>query len=400
MAIQKKIILPDLLLFLFLMAVYLVATLFLFHRQSVNYGGWYVSDLPVYIAEMQGDSGRRFPYPILFLTGRLFLPFTSPAHAMAFATTLLNSLTLFVLKYYCDRLLQLQETDRAAKRLFSTLLVYTLLFVSMLYPLTYLGSHHNRYIGTFSPNPYHNATYLAARPFSIPAFFLFADILSFYEEENIWFHPKYLGFSLALFLTTLAKPSFTLVLVSAAGVIMLWRLFTRRFRKFKAFFQLGVWFIPTFLVLLYQFGDVYTTGGNTKSSISFGFLTVWGEFADNIPRAILLGTAFPLAVLLFSALQKQVPKLLRFSWQFYLTALISLAFLYEKGYRMYHLNFAWGYMYALFFTYSASLIVLGKNTLQRRQPLPWLAAQWTVYSLHLICGIDYFRVLLSGETFH
>ena len=326
---------------------------------------------------------------------------------MALAVTLWNGLTPVVLKYYFDRFLQVRDAGTAKRGIISTLLAFSLLFVSMLYPLTYLGRYYGlgegflyRYLGTFTPNPYHNATYLAARPFSILAFLLFADILTFYEKEDKWFHSKYLSFSLFLFLATLAKPSFTLVLVSTAGVIMLWRLLHCRFQKIKAFFQIGIWFIPTFLVLLYQFGSVFRPGSDTGKGIGFGFLTAWSTLTDNVPRCILLGMAFPLTVLLFGLLQRQLPGLLKFSWQFFLAALLMLAFLYEKGYRLFHVNFAWGYMYGLFFSYTVSLIVLVKNTLQRGQPRWQLTGQWLIYGLHLICGIDYFRILLQGGLFH
>ncbi len=187
---------------------------------------------------------------------------------MALAAALWNGLTPIVLKYYFDRFLQVRETGNSKRGMLSTVLAFSLLLASMVYPLSYLGRYHKpgedflyRYLGTFTPNPYHNATYLTARPFSVPAFFLFVDILSFYEKEDRWVCPRYVLFSVFLLLTTLAKPSFTLVLVSAAGVIMLWRLAVSRFRGVKAFFQMGIWFLPTFLVLLYQFGDVFRSGG-------------------------------------------------------------------------------------------------------------------------------------------
>lgn len=408
MTTKNRITCQNLLFFLLLLSAYLVTTLFLFHRQSVSYNGLYPSDIHPYIAEMQGEeTGYDFPYPILFLTGRLFLCFTSPAHAMALAVTLWNGMTPLALKFFFDRFLQVSETANAGRGFFSTLLVFSLLFASMLYPLTYLGHYHiseegflYRYLGTFTPNPYHNATYLAARPFSVPAFFLFAKILTFYEKKDSWCHPIYIFFSLSLLLATLAKPSFTLVLVCTAGFLMLWRLFTSHFQDFKAFFQMGIWFIPTFLVLLYQFGSVFRPHGDGDSGLGFGFLTAWSAVTNHVPLSILLGMAFPLSVFFFGLLQRQIPNLLRFSWQFYLAALLTLAFLYEKGYRLAHVNFSWGYMYGLFFAYTISLLFLARNTLQHRQPVWQLGIQWMVYSLHLACGADYFRILLQGGLFH
>ncbi|MCM1057562.1 MAG: hypothetical protein NC517_08145 [Firmicutes bacterium] len=405
---KRRIITLSNFVFLLLLSAYMGVTLFLFHRQTVNYGGGYTSDVQAYILEMQGlESGYDFPYPILFWTGRLFLPFTSPQHAMAIAITLLNGLTPVALKYYFDKYLTASGRTGEGAKLLSSVLAFTLVLVSMLYPLTYLGRYHEigqgflyRYLGVFTPNPYHNATYLAARPFSVVAFFSFAEILKFYEKEDKWYHPQYLVFSVSLLLATLTKPSFSLVLVCVAGCIMLWRLVSHRLEGWKAFFQMGIWFIPTLLALLYQFGDVFQPGKISGEGIGIGFLTAWRTATDNIFLSVFLGMAFPLSVLLFSLLHREIPKILCFSWQFFLGAAGTLAVLYEKGYRLPHMNFAWGYMYGLFFSYAVSLLVLAGNTFKKKQPLWQLGIQWGMYGLHLICGLDYYRVLLQGGLFH
>lgn len=404
MKTKNKAFFLNMALFGILFFAYLAATLFLFHRQTVNYDGRYVSDVQEYIAEMaNGSSAYSFPYPVLFWTGRIFLHVTTPVHAMAFAIALLNGLSALAIKYYMDRFLE--AGGRLGRGLLSTALTFSLLFVSMLYPLTYLGRYQEfeegflyRYLGTFTPNPYHNATYLAARPFSIVAFFAFVEVLGIYETENKWYHPRYLSFSLALLLTTLAKPSFTLIFVAAAGIIMLWRLIRSRFLGIKAFFQMGVWFIPTFLVLLYQFLDVFEPS-RPESGIGIGFLKAWSTASDNIPLSLLLGIVFPLTALLLRDTKKPVPAYLRFAWQLFFAGLFTLMFLYEKGYRLNHVNFSWGYMYGLFFTYMASLIFLAKKTLACDQPWWKLGLQWIAYGLHLLCGIDYFCVLFKGGVF-
>ncbi len=405
---KKKLLIYNYLFFSVLLLLYMAVTLFLFHRQSVSYDGKYASDIHPYIAEMQGiDSGYDFPYPILFLTGRFFSLFTPPHHAMALAITFLNALTAPVLKYYLDKFLNVPAAVSCKKGILSSLSVFSMLFVSMLYPLTYLGRYNElgenylyRYLGTFTPNPYHNATYLAARPFSILAFFSFLEILEFYEKEDKWFHPKYLMLGTFLFLSTMAKPSFTLVFAATAGLIMLYRLVRSRFHGIKAFFQCGIWFIPTFCALLYQFGDVFQSQGAVEKGIGFGFLTAWSTACDNIPRAILLATAFPFTVLLFCIMHREFPPILRFAWQFFLISLLTLMFLYEKGYRLIHINFSWGYMYGLFFLYLISLLVLARKSFEQKQPVWQLSLQWIMYGLHFLCGIDYFRILLSGGLFH
>lgn len=395
--------------FLLVWAAYLAVTLFLFHRQSVNYDDKYISDMIPYINHMAGrETGYDFPYPILFWTGRFFLLLTSQFHAMAFALTLLNGLTVPVLKYFMDRILQVKQTGSLIRGLAGTFLTIAMMFVSMLYPLSYLGKtgeplEYLRYKGVFTPNPYHNATYLAARPFLVLSFFLLADLLSKYEKENIWKRDHLwegIAFSVTLLLSTMTKPSYTLVAVSMAGVIMLFRLLRSKMRGWKAFWQLGVFFLPTFADLLYQFQGVFMGGSEeVEKGIGFGFLKAWSTATEQVPLALILGLAFPLVVLLFHGKALIRNGWYRLSWQILLMSVVQMLFLYEKGYRLSHLNFAWGYMCGMFLLYFTSLLVLVQDTADGQHKRWLLWCQWGIFLLHLICGVDYFRVLLTGGLF-
>lgn len=393
-----------------LFAIYLVLTLFLFHRQTVHYGGRYVSDMGPYVAEIRqrGSSGYDFPYPVMFWIAGLFARIMTPEHALAVSLTGLNGLTALSVRYVCGRLTGTEEKGTGWKCLIS-LFTFLILFASMLYPFHFLGQYHEsvedflyRYLGVFTPNPWHNATYLAARPFSIIAFFLAADLLAEYESINKWFWKKQVLFALALLTSAMTKPSFTLVLSAACGIVMLWRLARGRFRGWKAFWQLGIAFVPTFADMLYQYSNVFAgqIGQEGNKGIGVGLFRAWGAVSDNIPLAVLLAGAFPFCVLLFRG-RKGRPREPWYvlAWQFYGVSLGMLAVLYEKGFRMEHVNFSWGYMYGLFFLYMASCIVLLKETAGRGQALWKLAVQWSVFAAHVVCGLDYFRVMLEGGIF-
>ena len=90
---------------------------------------------------------------------------------------------------------------------------------------------------------------MAARPFAILAFFKYGELLPVYEQPNAVREHKrdYILFAIYLLLATMTKPSFTIVLVGAAGILMLWRMFRSRFRNFVPTVWLGVCFIPTFM---------------------------------------------------------------------------------------------------------------------------------------------------------
>lgn len=182
---------------------------------------------------------------------------------------------------------------------------------------------------------------------------------------------------------------------------MLYRLFRCKWRNFKRAFYLGIAFVPTFIALLYQFGGVF--GKNSlageEGGIGFGFAKAWLVHMDNIPLAIVLGLAFPLYFLLFHLKTLKKDTLYRFSWAQLIVSLLELLILYEKGKRFIDLNFAWGYMHGIFFVFLTSLILLVRDTLERKGKWYILASEWIGYAAHLICGIGYFMYIFKGEGY-
>ena len=411
---KKKFL--DLLFFFFLWLLYTAVTGWLFYHQANGNENYFHSDIKAYMLEMQGlDSGYSFPYPILFRLGAVFLRFLSPQAAITVALTLLNSLSLLVTKYWLNRKLTTKE-DGFGKRAFVSILTVSLFLISMLFPVTgiKLPGIYGRYRGVFTPNPYHNATYLAARPFSVLCFFEFAGLLEVYEEKSSFKEfpwKKGLCFGLFLLLATMTKPSFTLVLVATAGILMVYRLIKSRFRNWQAFLCLGICFIPTFCDLLYQFFGVFVSSSpeenlagqaladTAESGIGIGFLTAWEKHCGNVPLAILLALAFPIVVLVFHAKDLKKDGTYRLSLQLLLVSLFTALFCYEKGFRLGDMNFSWGYMYGIFFAFVGAVTVLYRDTVRNpKKVLTWV--QWLFYLWHLGCGLLYMKNFLAGYLYY
>ena len=282
----------------------------------------------------------------------------------------------------------------------------SLFFVSMVYPPTgiYLPGIKYKYLGVFTPNPFHNATYMAARPFAILAFFKYGELLPVYEQPNAVREHKrdYILFAIYLLLATMTKPSFTIVLVGAAGILMLWRMFCSRFRNFVPTVWLGVCFIPTFMDLLYQFRGVFVPQEGQEGGIGFTFGHVWAQYCDNLPLAIGLAIGFPILVLLLNYKELRRDSIYRFSWQVYVMSFLMAFFLYEKGFREMDFNFSWGYMYGIFFAFVGALLVLLRATANAdtRKRKIVVAVQWLAYLWHLVCGVYYFWGFLQGAMYY
>ena len=417
---QKRRQYADYAFFALLLIVYTGITYWLFSKQVYGSEMLYHSDMKAYILEMQGlDSGYSFPYQLFFkFAAFLHLFIKAPEMAVAVAVTILNTLSLIAMKYYLNRLLVTGEAEeeknwRGWIPLLVTVLVFALFFVSMLYGVGFeIPGIWRRYRGVFSPNPYHNATYLATRPFTIVTFFIFVRVLKDYEEQ--FKLRDVLLFGVFLFLSTITKPSFTFILVPAAGLILLYRLLRKRFENFRNTLFLGLSFIPTFCALLYQFFGVFGPVEGEEKGIGFGLGKAWSYHCDNIPVAILLGLAFPLAVLFLNFRDLKKNGVFRLAWQITAVSLFEILFLFEKGFRVGHLNFSWGYMHGMFFAFVASAYLLfqktfiikgaetdaGEPSTKKGLRILLLVGQWAVFGLHLLLGLLYFKTMLAGEPYY
>jgi hypothetical protein len=322
---------------------------------------------------------------------------------------LLNSLAIVMIKLFFNHyLLDTCKEHLGVKSwlagIFISIASVSLFFVSMLFPvgnIFYLPGIKNNYLGVFTSNPFHNATYMAARPFAVPSFFLFAKLLDIYEEGYKREYLKdYLLFAFFLLASTMAKPSFTIVLVAAAGLIMLYRLIKSRFKNIIATIQLGLCFIPTFIDLLYQFKGVFVPDEGVEGGIGFCLGEVWKYYCDNIPLAICLAVGFPLVVLVFNYKEITKNTMYRFSWQMYIAGFVMAFFCYEKGFRMADFNFSWSYMYGIFFCFVASLLVLCRKTALSCEKRIFVLIQWLAYAAHLVCGLYYFMTIFRGGMYY
>ena len=374
----------------------------------------YHSDILAYMKEVQGiDSGYSFPYPIMFWLMRLLHLVMPITWAVAIVITILQCLSFVLLRYYFKKYLGMgvvqskgsggQGMDRQNGwcQVLTTLAAFGVLFCSMIFVYNHpFPGTRFYYMGVFSPNPFHNATYIAARPFAIIAVFLFADLLDEYEKRPDM--KKALAFSAILLLATMTKPSFTIVFCGAAGLIMLYRLFRSKCSNFKNTVLMGCMFIPTFVDLLYQFGGVFmgTDSKGQEAGIGFELFRVWREYCSNYLVAIILLIFFPLIGLVFQYRKLRTHTIYRFGWQMYGMSLAMFILLYEKGFRAVDANFSWGYMIGAFFLIMASLLVLLEDTFKAKAHSLKLLVQWGAFGLQVACGIFYFGMILLGYSYY
>ncbi len=393
-----------------LITLYSLMMLLFFYRQSIEYRGIYYSDMKAYILEAQGlDSGFDFPYRLFFWLSRIWMVFVSPEAAVAFSTMLLNSLCVVLVKYYFD--LYLGEYAKreglrwnALWRILATIAVFSLFFMSMIFgereEKFWSYDYIYRCSGIYTANPYWNATYLAVRPFTVLCFFLSARVLSEYEEHFCLKDGILLGVS--VFLATFTKPSFTFVLAPVLAATVFWRLFVKKFAHWKNTVKLCCCFLPTALLLVYQFWGVFmgTNSRGEETGIGLEMGKAWQVFTGNIPLSVMMALLFPFSVLALNFRELKRNGIFRLAWQVMAVGFLSFLLLYEKGFRFEHMNFSWGYMHGLFFVFMVSILQIFKNALKRENLMYklFLAPEMVTYAYHLVCGIVFFCYMYQGNN--
>lgn len=400
----------DRIIFIAIFILFSIITLWFFYKQAKHEGDLYPSDMEAYIRTMLGMQTRDdYPYPILFKTAALINKLSpSPQFAMAFTVNLFNCGGIILTKWLLDK--------QTRAKLLNTFSTFGLFICSMIHGSVFqkLGIPY-RYVSTGSPTPWHNHTYIADRPFMLLAFVWTCYTLVSYEKDFsrntrnekgfLW---KYFLFSAFLFLSTITKPSYTLPALFAAAIVMLFRLFRQRWTNFRQTFILALFYIPTLITLVVQYYVTFT-GTNPEGlekGIGVAFGLVWGYYASNIPLAILLGSAFPIVVLILNWNEIKTNTQYRFSWIIYLVSIIMALVLYEGGSRTYDFNFLWGKNAGMFLTFYTSSIILINKTVNAQEEMRLsskkcglLYFQWGVFILHIIMGLWYFGLLCLGKRY-
>ena len=380
--------------FVFLLLVFCAAFFYLHLKQCVS-GKFsldlWESDMDAYMLEASGeDSGFVFAYPLLFKLGAFFELFLNDYTAMAAATTLLHALAMLT-AYYCMRKAVLRGEESLGREITVSAVTAALFMVSMvfdprrmMYPLL---------LGVGSPNTYHNATSIAASPFAIAVFFLYCDMLR--NDGGRIERRKAIALAVLLFLCCMAKPSYPLVFLAAAGLTEAFRLIKYKFRNIKEAVTLLLCVLPAMLYMLYQKSVMF---GGEAGGIGFGYAEVWKaykQFQKSVPLSLLKVTVFPLTVLAFNFRKLKDSFLYRFSWFQFAVSAFSYFFLYESGIRKQNGNFMWGYDYGQFLLFAASGVILLKSDDEKWKK----GVQWAAFALHLLCGILYFGKVLLGSTY-
>lgn len=262
------------------------------------------------------------------------------------------------------------------------------LIIMLVEPIFIFTAPERIYMGYISPNPYHNPTYLLMRPFALAAFFNVIDNL--FSKWN-WKQSVIMVILIAC--ASLAKPSFTVTLIPAVGLLILF-FYMRKLRTINWYYLIFPLGIGSLIMLGTQFLVSY--GDKNGEQILIAPFKALLLYVPNVPLILIFGflsILFPLLVSIFHLKENAHRPSFQLVW---LTFFVSLAYdylLYEIK-DIYCNNFAWGAMFAVFLLFVETIIIFGRKILQKGFKASiknWeTALPGAILLLHFGCGIYYF----------
>ncbi len=288
-----------------------------------------------------------------------------------------------------------------------------LMFVGPLYIPRFNDVYHP---GAGTGNIWHNPTNIMVKPFAILVFCVVAKIIN--TEKQIQ-RSEIVFLAITLFLSVLAKPSFLQGFIPGLGlymVISLLRNFT--LERFKKYLLLAATFIPSVILIFYQFyislfgqkrgtkmisemteteilaeqaGEIAATGYQQGIGLEWG--RTYTHWTPNMYISFLLAIAFPLFVLLFNHRKMLKDRVVQLALCFETAAWLEGALLYQKGPGEHQGNFWWASYLSLYIVWTIALYYFldssTKVDLRKKKNNVYLAVGTGLFFMHLMFGIFY-----------
>lgn len=275
----------------------------------------------------------------------------------------------------------------------------SLLFVGPIYATSLIGRY---YLGAYTPNIWHNPTYLAVRPLGLLTVFYIIRIF----ENRIERKREYVLVGVLLVLTALCKPTFYQMFLPALIVFcVLYAIYKQSMADLMICVRIAIACIPVGIVALIQFAMTF---GNSQSSmdggIAIGFLYVWKHFTDHIWWSIITTLLFLLLVYVVATFRKKITLSLALSMIVLVSGFLWYAFCYYKI-DPFTADFSWGLASSLSIAFVLCLRWFFVETgdwlmSDRKKPLFIVASTLMFFYLwHLGSGIWYFANIIKRGTF-
>lgn len=312
---------------------------------------------------------------------------------------IISSFISIILIYYClhiviYRLLHQHLNEKAYSKLFALFFTFLVMIITPILLPTAIDKH--LYFGYIGLATYHNPTIVLLKLLVIIQFFSMIKYMSMVKVSKI----SYLVSALLIILCTLAKPSYTICLLPAISVYILYSWIRNIYINVK-YATISI-IVPSIIILLWQFYYTYQSiisSSMSDSSIIFDPLSVIEFYSPHfIILKFFLSIAFPLAFIISYGRISDNYLILA-----YIIATVGISFMYllsESGSRKYDANFFWSAQIGLFLLLvniiyfifnSYASIFTKRNNIKNTFIFLFLV-------LHIISGIAFYILELTASN--
>jgi hypothetical protein len=256
-------------------------------------------------------------------------------------------------------------------------------------------SKQNLYAGYILPTVYHNGTILALKPFAL---LLFVYIVGVFSQHPYFRSKKAIVIAAILvLLATTAKPSYTICVLPALGIAVIYRLYKRQ--HINWWLLIGGIGIPALIVLgaeylAVQYIPSLKDHGSQFIFSPFGYLRKI-RMMDLILLKFILSIAFPLVVYLLYFKTAVQDSMFNLAWLIFIVGAIYYYFFIQVPLAS-HGNFTWSAQITLFilFIVAFAFFVRQNRGVSWRLSYPaWISL--FVLGLHFVCGIVWYQAELT-----
>ena len=246
--------------------------------------------------------------------------------------SLMHALTVLVILWHFRR--EAGFVSLGMVSLAAALLIVAPILPPQIHPSVFL-------IGFFTPNPYHNATFITAKPFCV--LLLLAAAAAFQANAG---RSVVAWQVVAVILAAISKPNYIVCVVPAACLLALWRQRRHEPVRWSAIAMLSLMAVVVVVVAARAYG----TEGNDSAHIvvaPFAVLRVYTEIGFSLVAKLLASVAFPLVIVAMWPVLLRRPDV----WLAWAATIVGIGqgyLLAEAGPRMDHANLLVGASQAVF----------------------------------------------------
>jgi len=278
----------------------------------------------------------------------------------------------------------------ASKSWLSVLLTLALMIAAPVFLFVFEDGLY--YFGYLGINGYHNPTSNVLKPFALMVFGYAVTLINGEEKRYSLIH--IIASAFLVILSSLIKPSFTICLMPALGILIMIRFLRQEPLDWR--FAIFGFILPAIAVSGYQYLITYTSD---EIGIIFQPFTVARNLSGRLAPKFILSIWFPLLVQIFYWKKAVRDSHMILAWLAFLFGIFFTYFLEEGGWRMGHGNFTWSGEIANFILFVTTAHFFFKQWGKNKASRKWFLILVFGFVPHIIAGCIYYTYCLMNDFY-